>query len=47
MQQGINFTWLTDPDLATHTCPDGANPVLYEIRREPLAEATESGTALP
>ena len=45
MQQGINFTWLTDPDLATHTCPDGANPVLYEIRREPLAEATESGTA--
>ena len=45
MQQGIHFSWLKDADVATHACPDGANPVLYEIRREPLTEATESGTA--
>lgn len=38
MQQGIHFGWLADPDLATHACPDAANPVTYEIRREVVAE---------
>jgi uncharacterized repeat protein (TIGR04076 family) len=46
MQQGITFGWLTDPDVATHACPDAANPVVYEIRRERLDQAADSGTAL-
>jgi len=37
MQQGVTFSWLKDPDVATHACPDAYNPVIYEIRREPLA----------
>jgi uncharacterized repeat protein (TIGR04076 family) len=36
MHQGVNFSWLEDPDVATHACPDAANPVVYEIRRERL-----------
>jgi len=36
MHQGVNFAWLTDPDVASHVCPDAANPVSYEIRREVL-----------
>jgi len=35
-QQGFNFPWLKDPNVASHVCPDAANPVLYEMRREPL-----------
>jgi uncharacterized repeat protein (TIGR04076 family) len=34
MHQGIVFSWLQDPDLATHACPDAENPVTFEIRRE-------------
>jgi len=34
MHQGVNFPWLDDPDVATHACPDAANPVIFEIRRE-------------
>jgi len=37
MHQGVNFSWLEDPDVATHACPDAANPVVYEIRRERTA----------
>ena len=36
MRHGVNFPWLKDPNVARHVCPDAANPVLYEIRREPL-----------
>ncbi len=36
MQQGVNFSWLEDPNLATHACPDAYNPVVYEIRREEI-----------
>ncbi len=36
MHQGVNFSWLEDPNVATHVCPDAQNPVLYEIRRETL-----------
>ena len=38
MQQGIKFSWLQNPDVATHACPDAANPVTYEIRREIVSE---------
>ncbi len=38
MQQGVNFSWLEDPNLATHACPDAYNPVVYEIRREAVSE---------
>jgi len=37
MQQGVNFDWLKDPNLATHACPDAHNPVIYEIRREAVS----------
>ena len=37
MQQGLDFSWLDDPNVATHACPDAANPVVYEIRREEIA----------
>jgi uncharacterized repeat protein (TIGR04076 family) len=33
MRYGANFPWLEDPDVATHACPDAANPVVFEIRR--------------
>ncbi len=36
MQQGLDFGWLDDPNVATHACPDAANPVVYEIRREEI-----------
>lgn len=38
MHQGVNFHWLKDPDVASHTCPDASNPVIYEIRREWVTE---------
>jgi len=38
MQQGLDFGWLDDPNVATHACPDAANPVVYEIRREVVAD---------
>jgi uncharacterized repeat protein (TIGR04076 family) len=30
---GAAFPWLQDPDVATHACPDAANPVVFEITR--------------
>ena len=33
MRYGAEFPWLEDPDVATHACPDAANPVVFEIRR--------------
>jgi len=34
MHQGVDFGWLDDPDVATHLCPDDANVVSFELRRE-------------
>lgn len=28
------FPWAEDPDVLTHACPDAANPVVFELRRE-------------
>lgn len=33
MHYGVNFPWLSDPNVATHACPDAANPVVFEIVR--------------
>jgi len=33
MRYGATFPWLSDPDVATHACPDARNPVVFEIRR--------------
>jgi uncharacterized repeat protein (TIGR04076 family) len=33
MQYGAEFPWLSDPDVATHACPDANNPVVFEIVR--------------
>jgi uncharacterized repeat protein (TIGR04076 family) len=33
MMYGATFPWLKDPDVATHACPDAANPVVFEIAR--------------
>ena len=30
---GGAFPWEKDPDMTTAACPDGQNPVLFEIRR--------------
>ena len=30
---GGSFPWETDPDVATVACPDGENPVIFELRR--------------
>jgi uncharacterized repeat protein (TIGR04076 family) len=30
------FPWESDPDRATVACPDPANPVVFELRRERL-----------
>jgi len=30
---GGTFPWGTDPDVTTIACPDGANPVVFELRR--------------
>ena len=36
MMYNANFPWLKDQCVATHTCPDGFNPVMFElIRKEP------------
>ncbi len=32
---GGSFPWGNDPDVTTATCPDGANPVVFELRRLP------------
>jgi len=33
MRYGAQFPWLSDPDVATHACPDAWNPVVFEVRR--------------
>ena len=33
MRYGARFPWLDDADVATHACPDAANPVVFEVRR--------------
>jgi len=33
MRYGAEFPWLTDPDVATHCCPDAWNPVVFEVKR--------------
>ena len=36
MMYNAKFPWLKDQCVATHTCPDGFNPVMFElIRKEP------------
>jgi uncharacterized repeat protein (TIGR04076 family) len=34
MMYGAKFPWLSDKDIATHACPDGNNPVIFEISRK-------------
>ncbi len=36
LQFGGSFPWEKDPNKATITCPDPANPVIFELRRGPL-----------
>jgi uncharacterized repeat protein (TIGR04076 family) len=33
MMYDANFSWLEDPDVTTHACPDADNPVVFEVRR--------------
>jgi len=33
MRFGAHFPWLEDQSVATHACPDGYNPVIFELRR--------------
>ncbi len=33
MRYGAHFPWLEDQSVATHACPDGYNPVIFELRR--------------
>lgn len=33
LQSGGSFPWETDKDVTTVACPDGGNPVLFELRR--------------
>lgn len=33
MAYGANFSWLNDPDYATHACPDAHNPVIFAVKR--------------
>jgi len=33
MFYGAKFPWLQNQDVATHACPDAANPVVFEITR--------------
>ncbi|MFW9913876.1 MAG: TIGR04076 family protein [Candidatus Thorarchaeota archaeon] len=36
MMYNARFPWLKDQCVATHACPDGFNPVMFElIRKEP------------
>jgi uncharacterized repeat protein (TIGR04076 family) len=36
LQFGGSFPWEENPNKATVACPDPANPVIFELRREPL-----------
>lgn len=42
LQFGSSFPWEEDPDKATVACPDPANPVVFELRRN-LPQGEESG----
>ncbi|MHA1974619.1 MAG: TIGR04076 family protein [Candidatus Hodarchaeales archaeon] len=33
MAYGAEFPWLNDPNISTHACPDGFNPVVFEVER--------------
>jgi len=33
MRNGAEFAWAKDPDVVKSACPDGKNPVVFEIRR--------------
>ena len=33
MMYGATFPWLQNPDVASHACPDAANPVVFEVTR--------------
>ncbi|MDY6917204.1 MAG: TIGR04076 family protein [Chloroflexota bacterium] len=34
LEFGGSFPWEEDPDKAVAQCPDAANPVVFEVRRE-------------
>ena len=36
LQFGGSFPWEADPNKATVACPDPTNPVVFELRRQPL-----------
>ena len=36
LQFGGSFPWEKDADKATVACPDPDNPVVFELRREPV-----------
>jgi uncharacterized repeat protein (TIGR04076 family) len=36
LQFGDSFPWEKDSNKATIACPDPENPVIFELRREPL-----------
>lgn len=36
LQFGGSFPWEKSPDRASAACPDADNPVVFEVRREPL-----------
>ena len=44
IHQGVNFPWLDDPDIVSHTCPDATNPVTYELHRETADETVKKGS---
>jgi uncharacterized repeat protein (TIGR04076 family) len=33
MMHNAQFPWLKDQCCATHACPDGQNPVIFELTR--------------
>ena len=35
LMYGAAYPWEKDPDKTTVACPDGQNPVLFELRRLP------------
>jgi uncharacterized repeat protein (TIGR04076 family) len=36
MMYNARFPWLKDQCVATHACPDGFNPVIFELTRKAL-----------
>jgi len=33
MLYDAEFPWLEDSSIATHACPDGENPVIFEVKK--------------